>query len=345
MWNKNDFYILQPQSDQGISLARLIRSRRPTSKVVGITYQGQVLNCTSEYDSVREVCDYKDIPQELRIIPTGAASTETLLAVRDITLGDVTLKRNALAAYDKKSFLALCERSALPIPRTYSSIEDVPNSAFPIFFKQAFEKGGGTRGIAYARDEVPAHADGTLIFQRFIDSQGTYGVGFIAQDGILLTTHTHFERESFPAAGGSAVIVETFDSPELVELTRRIVSALNYSGWGLAEFKFDPVNNEFVIMEVNAKFWASCDLAFRSNPYFAKHLFGLQVDAENIGLQFYLNRGLARGPRFIFSNLRLLYQSHRVHHPGLVRAFFYGLFPESLRTQLRNARLRMRGVR
>jgi len=339
VWDKNVFYILQPHLDQSISLARLIRKGTPTRKVVAMTCRGEGGFPASEYDAVQEIVDYRDIPEGIFVIPTGAASTEALLAVRDVVVGDVVLKRNALAAYDKRAFLALCEDCLLPIPRTYSSIKRVPKSAYPIFYKEAHEQGGGMRGVARSGEDVPTHREGSLIFQEYIDTPGTYGVGFLAKEGDLLVSFSHFERESYPITGGSAVLVEKLDDPALLDLTKRVVKAMNYSGWGLAEYKYSQSSKSYVFMEVNAKFWASCEVAFRAQPEFAKRLFNIDSRGSAVKRWFYVNRGMARGLFFMLGNASSILKSEFIFLPGGWRALFRSFIPMGLKKFLRRRRL------
>lgn len=335
MWDKRDFYILQPQLDQSISLARLIRQSDSAGRVVALTRRGEGGVRVSEYDSVQEINDYIDVPEGLRVVPTGAASTEALLAVRNIVLGDIALERSALAAYDKRRFLSMCEVVGLPIPRTFHSIRDVPSDLYPLFYKEAHEQGGGKRGIAYAVEDVPRHDQGELIFQEYIDTPGTYGVGFLAKNGELLVSFSHFERESYPVTGGSAVLIESINDPVLIALTSEVVKAMDYSGWGLAEFKYSRLSKSYVFMEVNAKFWASCEVAFSSQPEFAKRLFGIHVEAAPAKRWFFINRGLAHGLVYMLSRAHLVLSSKLVVMPGLGRALLGSFVPEALKALLR----------
>lgn len=334
-WNKEAYYILQPSLDQSVSLVRLIKRNDPSREVVALVRKSEGSVPASEYDAIKEIQDYRDVPGGLCVIPTGAASTEALLATRDVLLGDVTLKRSALAAYDKRRFLSLCESRGLPVPKTFYSIKDVPNEFYPLFYKEAHEQGGGKRGVAYAEEHVPKHDEGALIFQEYIDSPGTYGVGFLANDGELLVSFAHFERESYPETGGSAVLIEPIDDPILVDLTSKIIKAMGYSGWGLAEFKYSKVSRGYVFMEVNAKFWASCEVAFTSQPEFAKRLFGVDLISKSAKRWFFVNRGVARGLVYMLINAHLLLSSRLVSMPGLGRALISSFIPKTLKNLLR----------
>lgn len=335
IWDSESFYILQPQLDQSISLCRLLRRGNPSLKVVAVACKGEGKFCEAEYDAVQEIDDYCQIPEGVRVVPTGASSTEALLAVRNIVLGDIALERSALAAYDKKNFLSMCEAVGLPIPKTFDSIRNVPSELYPIFYKESHEQGGGKRGIAYSVEDVPRHDQSELIFQEYIDTPGTYGVGFLAKNGDLLVSFAHFERESYPATGGSAVLIESIDDPDLIDLTSRVVKAMNYSGWGLAEFKYSKLSKSYVFMEVNAKFWASCEVAFSSQPEFAKRLFGIHVEAAPAKRWFFINRGLAHGLVYMLSRAHLLLSSRLVAMPGLGRALIGSFLPAFLKALLR----------
>jgi len=129
-------------------------------------------------------------------------------------------------------------------------------------------------------------------------------VGFIARDGNILCSFTHFEKESIPKAGGSAVIIEKCEEQKLVEYTRLIVKKLAYSGWGLAEYKYCDKRHDFVMMEINSKFWASCEFAFRNNPLFMKYLFGIDSKNENIHGMLYVDRAIERGFMFCLMNIK-----------------------------------------
>lgn len=335
IWDGESFYILQPQLDQSISLCRLLRRGNPSLKVVAVACKGEGKFCEAEYDAVQRIDDYGQIPEGVRVVPTGAASTEALLALRSIVLGEIALEPSALAAYDKKHFLSLCDAVGLPIPKTFDSIRNVPGELYPIFYKEAHEQGGGKRGVAYSVEDVPRHDQGELIFQEYIDTPGTYGVGFLAKNGELLVSFSHFERESYPATGGSAVLVESIDDPDLIDLTSRVVKAMNYSGWGLAEFKYSKLSKSYVFMEVNAKFWASCEVAFSSQPEFAKRLFGIHVEAASAKRWFFINRGLAHGLVYMLSRAHLLLSSRLVAMPGLGRSLISSFLPAALKTLLR----------
>jgi hypothetical protein len=111
----------------------------------------------------------------------------------------------------------------------------------------------------------------------------------------------------------------------LLSLVEQLLLALRYSGWGIAELKYDSKKKDYVFMEINAKFWASCKVAFRNEPSFLNHLFGVQGKKEHISRAVFLNRALARGPLFVICHLSEFKKSRMICYPGLAKAFVTGL--------------------
>jgi len=210
------------------------------------------------------------------VIPTGAKSTYQEIARNgSLSLGNITFERSNLVVFDKPETLGIVSEIGVPTPETYYDIDEIPG--YPVFYKQDFETGGGARGILWNKagcERIPQ--DAGLIYQEFIDSSPTYCVAFLARRGSMIASFIHKELLSHPHVGGSGVVVTTVDDPRLIEYSERILRRLNFSGWGLIEFKHCPKRDDYVFMEVNAKFWASIELAFMNNAAFLKELFGIE---------------------------------------------------------------------
>lgn len=322
-------YFLQPQSDQAISTVRLLKkSSNIYVNAVLLRHEKKLKFLNKLYDNVITIDSYDDLEPGVVLVPFGAKSTEYLLNRGNIKLNKVLMSQSVLNVYDKPYFLDFCEHNDLPIPRTYLDDKKVRYSDFPIFYKQKFEQGGGVRGVAYSKAELPITSKESLIYQEFIKTEGTYGVGFIADQGQLLTSFCHFEELSYPASGGSAIVVKTIHNNRLKELTEKFVKLSNYSGWGLAEFKWCDKKQDFIFMEVNAKFWASCELAFRNEPEFIERLFGITCSKEKIDGLIFINRALGTG---VLKGLNIM--SHynslpKVVYPRLLLPIIKNLIPE-----------------
>lgn len=106
----------------------------------------------------------------------------------------------------------------------------------------------------------------------------------------MLTSFIQKELLSYPRPGGSGVVLTTIDDPRLIEYAERIIRRLNFSGWGLIEFKYCPKRDDYVFMEVNAKFWASIELAFMNNSVFLKELFDIDYAESNVSNVIFMDR-------------------------------------------------------
>lgn len=327
---REKIYILQPCLDQAIAIARLLREGGYKGQLVALflpseRIRKEVLTIYSSHDVIE---NYNSLPDDGLIVPTGALSTQSLLQRQDLFLGEICMNRQALLCFDKIRFIRFCQKHGFPVPMTWETPGEIPLNEFPVFYKQRHEKGAGIRGIEFRPSDIPREGIRDLIFQEYIRSRGTYGVGFLASEGQIITAHVHYEIESLPPEGGSAVIIEAVLQPDgrLLSLVEKLLVTLRYSGWGLAELKYDSRKKEYVFMEINAKFWASCELALRNEPSFLNLLFGVEVRKEYIKRAVFLNRALARGPLFVISHLSEFKRSRVICYPGLTRDFVYGLW-------------------
>ena len=275
--------ILQPSSDQAQAIAKFLKKYSDDFFIVGGLMEGDSSRRSFPFfDKLEQITP--DCPTGKNaydiILPTGARSTKSFFTKGNhLRVGNIRFDQKNLQVSDKLMMLDLISKLQIPIPETYDSPDKIP--AFPVFYKTRFETGGKGRGIIRDRKELQAIAqDNSIFFQEFIDSPFTYGVGFLARDGILITSFIQQEQYSYPKTGGSGVILQTFEDPELIGYTEKILKNLQYSGWGLVEFKYCPKRKDYVFMEVNAKFWASIEFTFLNNPVFFRELFDIRYIPE-----------------------------------------------------------------
>ena len=317
-------YIAQPSLDQAMTIARLLRlaGRRPFPRALASRLDPKErVRWADFYDGAFYTDSYELIPSGLQVVPTGAQSTRALLAKGEIVLGRIRMDPRVLQLYDKRWFVRFCQQHGLSVPQTFSTPGQIPRNAFPVFFKPAQEQGGGARGVATSPAGLPHENVDRYIYQEFIPDPVTWGVSFLAIDGKPLVLHVHRELASYPKPGGSAVVIESVPHPDgrLWELTERFLRAFRYSGWGLAEYKYDPARRDFVFMEVNAKFWASCELAFVNEPRFLEYLFDVRLQLPGVPRMIFFERALARGPLFLFSLLPWLRGSKIIRYRPLAQ--------------------------
>lgn len=334
------YIILDPHSSQSLAIAKVLQDLK-ISVYAGVIKDGAKKLPTGYYNSTIDINSENIIVlnNEYIIIPTTAQSTKFYFGIiPECRLNEITFSRKALFVYDKPKMLDYVDSIGIPIPKTYYRIEDVKE--FPVFYKQDMEKGGGLRGIAYSmKDLIKIKPEG-LLYQEYIPGKSTYGVSFLARNGELLEYFMHNEIFSIPKPGGSAVIIEKHFDVKLLDYTERIIKGLNYSGWGLAEYKYCPGKDEFYFMEVNAKFWASCEFAFMNNR-FIKQLFNDKNDhgdykEKNAGIDgaVFLDRLMRSRLLDILKHIKYIFSHKIIYYDNPFLSFVKGRIPKGLKQKI-----------
>jgi predicted ATP-grasp superfamily ATP-dependent carboligase len=110
------------------------------------------------------------------------------------------------------------------------------------------------------RDKLP-------IIQKYIQGDGA---GFFAfyQHGICKSFFVHKRLREYPVTGGASTAAEGFYNSQVIEDGKKILDSLQWEGVAMVEFKKDNSTGLYNIMEINAKFWGSLDLALVSGVNF-----------------------------------------------------------------------------
>lgn len=99
--------------------------------------------------------------------------------------------------------------------------------------------------------------DPRMIVQEVIpgeDSCLVYAAFYVDRDGVLLGYFSGRKHRVIPTGFGSASFVETFSDPRLKELVTRILMVTGYRGLGGLEFKEDPRDGSYKLIEFNTRF-------------------------------------------------------------------------------------------
>ena len=75
-----------------------------------------------------------------------------------------------------------------------------------------------------------------------------------------------------PVSGGASTAACTYYDETLKEYGLRILSALQWHGVAMVEFKRQQSPDRLVLMEINPKFWGSVELALEAGVDFASDL-------------------------------------------------------------------------
>ncbi|MDV3350378.1 hypothetical protein D0962_27980 [Leptolyngbyaceae cyanobacterium CCMR0082] len=334
--NRSTYLIYSPVNDQSLVIVAFLRKYFPTSYIIGVFLQDNTkLIGKRYYDEIIDIEEVESAKIDGIKIPSGALATKYLLEKGDVTLGSIILKQPMLKVFSKSWMLSKAIQAGIVIPETWYTLEEI--SRYPLFYKQRYEQGGGVRGVAFKENNIPKNRRESLLFQELVNSSGTYGVSFLADKGELLITHTHFERESIPKVGGSAIYIECFKDERLLRYTTQLVKHLNYSGWGLAEFKYCPCREDYVFMEINAKFWSSCELAFTNEPLFLKLLFNIDSREKAEKKIFFPHRALSRSFIFFLRHFYCFWGDVKISsYPISLKALVSGLIPHRFLQIIKN---------
>jgi D-aspartate ligase len=213
-----------------------------------------------------------------------------LFPTRDETVAAVSLHRDRLAeffrvttppwetvrwAWDKNNTWKLAEKLGIPSPRTWNvkSADDLPAlyQFLPLAVKPAIkEKFFYATGAKAWRAETPEQLQelfaraaaeiniDDIMLQEIIPGDGQQQLSFCAffREGRAHSTLLARRMRQHPREfGRAATYVETVDLPEIEEISERFLRAINFYGIVEVEFKQDPRDGKYKLLDVNARAW------------------------------------------------------------------------------------------
>lgn len=280
------YLIFSPTSTQSIALARSIKLYDPEAIVYGgCLLDEESIKINKFYDYIVKINNKSKCASYDFIMPTTSYSTKIYATwMREFVVGRVYFSENSLKVSDKLWLYKEAKKCNISIPETWETFNEIPENAGNIFFKANNEGISNVRTWVRNKNKIPLRIRNAsnFHFQERIHGKDVYGFSFIAQDGEIEVCYLHHEICSEPSDGGSAVILIRYTNPYLEEISKKLVKQIKYNGWGLVEWKYCNKRQDFVLMEINAKCWASIEFALRNEPKFLKLLFGINSKSENI---------------------------------------------------------------
>ena len=113
------------------------------------------------------------------------------------------------------------------------------------------------------------------IVQSHVPDGGEYGFFAVCEDGEPLATFQHRRVRSYSYDGGASVYREAVDEPDMAAAGRRLLSAMDWTGPAMVEFRRDASDGRFNLLEVNPRFWGSLPLAVAAGVDFPAVYYGL----------------------------------------------------------------------
>jgi predicted ATP-grasp superfamily ATP-dependent carboligase len=112
--------------------------------------------------------------------------------------------------------------------------------------------------------------DNFPMIQEYIVADSTHSFSALYQSGVCKRVFMWNEIRSIPASGGVSTYSESIYDLKVKEYGLKLLDALEWHGVANIEFKLDKRDNQFKLMEINPKFWASVEVASQSGidfPY------------------------------------------------------------------------------
>ncbi len=235
-----------------------------------------------------------------------------LYPTRDETVAAISRYRSLLAnffrvptpdwntvkwVWDKRNTYRLANEIGIPTPQTWypSTLEDLEaiRAVPPFVVKPAIKEHFfyATKAKAWRADSRPelfekfqkASAQlppGEVMIQDLIPGDGSKQFAYCAffkggrSIGRMVVRRT---RQHPPEFGRASTFVETIELPILEELSERFLRAINYHGLVEVEYKFDPRDGQYKLLDVNGRTWGYHTLGFRAGVDFPYLLFADQA--------------------------------------------------------------------
>jgi predicted ATP-grasp superfamily ATP-dependent carboligase len=274
-----------------IALTRYLKRELPEVYTIG--HVDSRTNMGSWYSCYDEIIRGASLAESLNtcefdiVIPVGGRSV--LQVAQTCPQKSVLPSQSSLAtSYDKAATVELAARAGVPTPKTrlIRSLAELNLEEFtvPCVVKPAHEAVAKMVGYCRTTAEVQStvqrqlqalQADGIgVLVQEYIPGGG-YGFFALMNEGTPVRIFMHQRIREFPVSGGASTAARAFDSPRLRELGLKLLTELCWTGVAMVEFKLDSRSGDFVLMEINGKFWGSLELALRAGVNFGADIVRL----------------------------------------------------------------------
>jgi D-aspartate ligase len=200
-------------------------------------------------------------------------------------------------AWDKRNTHELAARLGIPAPRTWhphdaSELRDIDGEP-PFAIKPAIKENFiyETKAKAWRADDrvelvrlfnraAELVGPGEVMVQELIPGNGLqqFAYGAFFKDGRAIGSMVARRRRQHPPDFGRAsTYVESVELPELEELSERFLREIDYYGLVELEYKLDPRDGQYKLLDVNARTWGYHTIGVGAGVDFPYLLFADQV--------------------------------------------------------------------
>lgn len=238
-----------------------------------------------------------------------------LFPTRDETVAAISRHRDRLAeffrvttpdwetvkwAWDKKNTHILAKQLGIPAPETWNprSMEELAAlySRLPLAIKPAVKENFFyATGKKAWRADTPAELNELftkanqqinpeeVMVQEIIPGDGRHQFSYCAffKDGKAHSSLVARRNRQHPHEfGRAATYVESIELPAVEELSERFLKAINYSGLVEVEYKQDPRDGQYKLLDVNARAWGFHSIGLPAGVDFPYLVYADQIGEE-----------------------------------------------------------------
>jgi len=202
--------------------------------------------------------------------------------------------------YDKVNLINAATELGLPVPYTYcftSPDTRVPELRFPVITKGkhglSFYRALKTKAfLANTQEEltqqlkfIQENYDITDTFTQTIieTNPGNKTISFTAfcVHGVIKTYWMGVKLREHPIKFGTATFAESILEPAILPHAEKLLHHLNYTGVCEIEFLKDPIDNQFKLIEINARTWLWVGLAKACGINYAVYVYNYLNNRKN----------------------------------------------------------------
>ena len=141
----------------------------------------------------------------------------------------------------------------------------------------------------YQKERLQLAGSGEIMVQELIPGGGSQQFSYCAffRDGEAVGKMVARRRRQHPLEFGRAsTYVETVDIPILEKFSERFLRAIDYYGLVEVEYKLDPRDSQYKLLDVNARTWGYHSLGARAGVDFSYMLY-----CDQVGLPVVVSKG------------------------------------------------------
>jgi predicted ATP-grasp superfamily ATP-dependent carboligase len=190
---------------------------------------------------------------------------------------------------DKYQLYETLNETDVKLPKLHGVVKPGENvridfEKYPVIIKKT--KGVGIKenvSLSFDRKEAESFINSgddedEYLVQEYV-AGSIYDVGGFAIDGELFYAVPQKRTITLPLRGGVAAVNDIIENPRLIELTSRIIWEAGWTGPFQTEFRWDPMEGVFKLLEVNAKMWGSTALSLKANSDLTNIAIGSAMDS------------------------------------------------------------------